>query len=102
MRRSGNPAIAQLRKKIMSKKHQFKGANDEHGEALDPFYEMLEILDTEHLLRFRHRLERVGRKKMVEILTAEIDERDEEEKKQHKAEQAQLKKEREEQKKYQI
>jgi hypothetical protein len=79
----------------MSKKHQFKGANDEHGEALDPFYEMLEILDTEHLLRFRRRLERVGRKKMVEILTAEIKERE-------AAEKEALKKQREEYKKYQI
>jgi hypothetical protein len=59
----------------MSKKHQYQKDNDEHGEHLDPFFEMLEILDTEHLLRFCKRLEKVGRKRMVEILTKEIEER---------------------------
>ena len=64
----------------MSKKNQYKAENDEHGEPLDPFYEMLQILDVEHLIRFRRRLERVGRKKMVSILTSEIKERDAKEK----------------------
>jgi hypothetical protein len=77
----------------MSKKHQFKDVKDEHGVALDPFHEMIEVLETEHLIRFRRRLEKVGRKKMVEILTAEIEERDGAEKEGAKPEQARLKEE---------
>jgi hypothetical protein len=64
----------------MSKKNQYKTENDENGEPLDPFFEMLQILDVEHLIRFRRRLEKVGRKKMVSILTSEIKEREAKEK----------------------
>lgn len=60
----------------MSKKHEFTQQKDENGDSLDPFYEMLSIMDVEHLIRFRRRLEKVGRKKMVEILTSEIQERE--------------------------
>lgn len=42
---------------------------------LNPFAEMLRVMDIEHLIRFRRRLEKVGRKRMVEILTDEIKER---------------------------
>jgi hypothetical protein len=59
----------------MSKKHQYKQAKDENGEELDPFYEVLEVLDTEYLIRIRRRLEKVGRKEMIQILSQEITER---------------------------
>jgi hypothetical protein len=45
-------------------------------EAINPFAEMLRVMDVEHLIRFRRRLEKVGRKRMVEILTDEIEERE--------------------------
>jgi hypothetical protein len=54
------------------KKHD----KDEHGNDMDPFQEMLHVMDVEGLIRFRRRLEKVGRKRMVEILTDEIKERD--------------------------
>ena len=78
----------------MSKKHQYDKTTDENGEKLDPFHEMLEVLDIEHLLRFRKRLEKVGRKKMVEILSVEIKERDGKEQEAAKAERAKLEAER--------
>ena len=53
--------------------------HDENGNKMDPFEEMLHIMDYELLLRFRKRLEKVGRKRMVEILSEEIEERKEEE-----------------------
>jgi len=87
----------------MSKKHQFKEEKDEKGENLDPFYETLEVLETEHLIRLRKRLEMVGRKKMVEILTDEIKERDEAAKAQAKAEHEALQEEKKKKpSKYQI
>jgi hypothetical protein len=46
---------------------------DENGEPMNPFAEMLRVMDVEWLIRFRRRLEKVGRKRMVEILTEEID-----------------------------
>ena len=49
---------------------------DENGNKMDPFDEMLKVMSTEHLIRFRRRLEKIGRKQMVEILTEEIKERD--------------------------
>lgn len=58
---------------------------DENGEAMNPFAEMLRIMDIEHLIRFRRRLEKVGRKRMVEILTDEIEEREALEKEQRNA-----------------
>ena len=54
--------------------------HDENGEKMDAFAEVLRVMDIEQLIRFRRRLEKVGRKRMVEILTEEIDERDAEEK----------------------
>jgi hypothetical protein len=78
----------------MSKKHQYKNEQDEKGEALDPFHEVLQVYDTEHLIRLRKKLEMVGRKKMVEILTTEIEERDEADKARAKAEHARIEEER--------
>ena len=75
----------------MSKKHQYKETKDEDGEQLDPFFEMLQVLDVEQLIRFRRRLEMVGRKKMVAILTDEIKERDEKDKAEGQARQVQIK-----------
>lgn len=49
---------------------------DENGHDMNPFAEMLRVMDVEHLIRFRRRLEKVGRKRMVEILTDEIEERE--------------------------
>lgn len=46
---------------------------------MDPFEEMLRVMDYEYLLRFRRRLEKVGRKRMVEILSEEIAMRKEQE-----------------------
>jgi len=85
----------------MSKKHQFKDTTDEHGETLDPFHEVLEVYDTEHLIRLRKKLEMVGRKKMVEILTTEIDDRDKADKARAKAEHEQIQEEKKKQQKKQ-
>jgi hypothetical protein len=82
----------------MSKKHQFQNENDEHGEKLDPFHEMLQVLDVENLLRFRKRLEKVGRKRMVQILSEEIAERDHQAKAEAKAEAEAIDQERRERK----
>ena len=49
---------------------------DENGDPMNPFAEMLRVMDIEQLIRFRKRLEKVGRKRMVEILTDEIEERE--------------------------
>lgn len=49
---------------------------DDDGNELNPFAEMLRVMTTEHLIRFRRRLQKVGRKRMVEILTDEIEERE--------------------------
>lgn len=46
---------------------------DEDGNRMDPFQEMLHVMEVEHLIRFRRRLEKVGRKQMVAILTEEIE-----------------------------
>jgi hypothetical protein len=48
---------------------------DENGKPLNAFGQMLAVMETEHLIRFRHRLEKVGKRRMVEILTDEIEER---------------------------
>jgi hypothetical protein len=50
-------------------------STDENGEPMKPFDEILKVMEVEHLIRFRRRLEKVGRKRMVEILTDEIEER---------------------------
>ena len=57
---------------------------DENGNHMSPFDEMLSVMDVEGLIRFRRRLEKVGRKRMVQILTEEIDRKQEEEKARHK------------------
>jgi hypothetical protein len=49
---------------------------DENGKPLNAFGEILKVSNTELLIRFRHRLQKVGRKRMVEILTDEIEERE--------------------------
>jgi rRNA maturation endonuclease Nob1 len=48
----------------------------EGEDGQDKFAEMLRVMDTEHLIRFRWRLNKDGRKRMVEILTEEIEERE--------------------------
>jgi hypothetical protein len=57
------------------KKHKPDKTTDENGEPMNPFAEMLRVMDIEYLIRFRCRLEKVGRKRMVEILSDEIEER---------------------------
>jgi hypothetical protein len=57
------------------KKQKPDKTTDENGEPMNPFAEMLRVMDIEYLIRFRRRLEKVGRKRMVEILTDEIEER---------------------------
>jgi hypothetical protein len=49
---------------------------DENGKPLNPFGQILAVMDVEHLIRFRRRLEKVGKRRMVEILTDEIQERE--------------------------
>ena len=49
-------------------------SSDDDGE--NPFAETLRVLTIEDLIRIRHRLKKVGRKRMVEILTDEIQERE--------------------------
>jgi hypothetical protein len=67
------------------KKQKPDQANDENGEPMNPFGEMLRVMDIELLIRFRRRLEKVGRKRMVEILSDEIEERKALEKEQRNA-----------------
>jgi hypothetical protein len=45
-------------------------------DAQNPFAELLQVMDIEQLIRFRQRLQKVGRKRMVAILTDEIQERE--------------------------
>jgi hypothetical protein len=49
-------------------------------DGQDPFAEMLSVMEVEHLIRLRVRLKKIGRKKMVKILTEEIDDREKTEK----------------------
>jgi hypothetical protein len=67
------------------KKQKPDKSTDENGEPMNPFAEMLRVMDIEYLIRFRRRLEKVGRKRMVEILTDEIEERQALEKEQRNA-----------------
>jgi len=53
-------------------KHQIPEGED----GQEPFAEMLSVMDTEQLIRFRHRLGKIGRKRMVKILSEEIAERE--------------------------
>jgi hypothetical protein len=48
----------------------------EGEDGQNPFAEILQVMDIEQLIRFRQRLQKVGRKRMVEILTDEIEERE--------------------------
>jgi hypothetical protein len=48
----------------------------EGEDGQEPFAEMLAVMDVEQLIRFRHRLGKVGRKRMVKILSEEIAERE--------------------------
>ena len=56
---------------------KYKIPEGEDGQ--EPFAEMLAVMDTEHLIRLRYRLNKIGRKKMVKILTEEIEEREKKE-----------------------
>jgi hypothetical protein len=61
----------------MQEKHHRDNTNvDEHGHSMNPFSELLKVCDVELLIRFRHRLKKVGKKRMVEILSEEIEERE--------------------------
>jgi hypothetical protein len=55
----------------------------EGEDGQNPFAEILHVMDIEQLIRFRRRLEKVGRKRMVAILTDEIQEREALEKAEH-------------------
>jgi hypothetical protein len=55
----------------------------EGEDGQNPFAEILHVMDLEQLIRFRRRLEKVGRKRMVEILSDEIQEREALEKEEH-------------------
>jgi hypothetical protein len=50
------------------RKHEIPEGED----GQEPFAEMLAVMDIEQLIRFRHRLGKIGRKRMVKILTEEI------------------------------
>jgi hypothetical protein len=57
------------------KKHK-DDYTDDNGDPVNPFAEMLKVMDVEQLIRFRQRLKKIGRKRMCEILTDEIEERE--------------------------
>jgi hypothetical protein len=48
----------------------------EGEDGQNPFAEILQVMDVEQLIRFRQRLKKIGRKRMVEILSDEIEERE--------------------------
>jgi hypothetical protein len=48
----------------------------EGEDGQEPFAEILAVMDTEQLIRFRHRLGKIGRKRMVKLLSDEIAERE--------------------------
>jgi hypothetical protein len=48
----------------------------EGEDGQEPFAEILAVMDTENLIRLRHRLGKIGRKRMVKILSEEIAERE--------------------------
>jgi hypothetical protein len=48
----------------------------EGEDVVEPFAELLAVMDIEQLIRFRHRLGKIGRKRMVKILSEEIAERE--------------------------
>lgn len=53
-------------------KHKVPAGED----GQDPFAEILQVCDVELLIRFRKRLEKIGRKRMVKLLTEEIEDRE--------------------------
>jgi hypothetical protein len=53
-------------------KHKIPDGED----GFEPFAEILAVMDLEHLIRLRHRLGKIGRKRMVKILSEEIAERE--------------------------
>jgi hypothetical protein len=53
-------------------KHKIPDGED----GQEPFAEILAVMDLEQLIRFRHRLGKIGRKRMVKMLTDEIAERE--------------------------
>jgi hypothetical protein len=53
-------------------KHKIPDGED----GQNPFAEILRVMDIEQLIRFRQRLKKIGRKRMCEILTDEIEERE--------------------------
>jgi hypothetical protein len=60
----------------MGTKHKIPEGED----GQEPFAEMLGVMDVEQLIRFRVRLKKIGRKKMVKLLTEEIEDREKTEK----------------------
>jgi hypothetical protein len=59
-------------REVAMTKHRIPDGED----GQEPFAEMLAVMDTEQLIRFRHRLGKIGRKRMVKMLTDEIAERE--------------------------
>jgi hypothetical protein len=49
--------------------------NDENGNPLNAFGQMLAVIDVEDLIMFRRKLKEVGKRRMVKILTEEIEKR---------------------------
>jgi hypothetical protein len=45
-------------------------------DGQNPFAEILAVMDLEQLIRFRHRLGKIGRKRMVKMLSEEIADRE--------------------------
>jgi hypothetical protein len=58
----------------MMTKHKIPDGED----GQEPFAEILAVMDLEELIRFRHRLGKIGRKRMVKMLSEEIAEREKE------------------------
>jgi hypothetical protein len=60
-------------REVAMTKHRIPDGED----GQEPFAEMLAVMDLEGLIRFRHRLGKIGRKRTVKILTLEIAGREE-------------------------
>jgi hypothetical protein len=65
-------AAAAAAVEVAMTKHRIPDGED----GQEPFAEILAVMDTEQLIRFRHRLGKIGRKRMVKILSEEIAERE--------------------------
>jgi hypothetical protein len=59
-----------------NKAHSHSHDQDENGKPLNAFGELLRVCDLELLIRLRRRLEKIGKKRMVQILSDEIEERE--------------------------